>query len=99
MRRQRPDLRAAFGKALRKGSKIHMGGEVRLSRIGKGVGIVMSAHGLQRVARRAFAVAVIDDESGAAMAFQMRAQRFGNALRGRAGFRNRTWRRIKDVQG
>ena len=41
-----------------------MGGEIGASRIGKGIGKAMAAHGLQRVAEAGFVVAVIDDERG-----------------------------------
>ena len=41
-----------------------MGGEIGASRIGKGRGKAMAAHGLQRVAEAGFVVTVIDDERG-----------------------------------
>src|SRR6476661_6275652 len=44
--------------------EIDMGGEIGASRIGKGRGKAMAAHGLQRVAEAGFVVAVVDDEHG-----------------------------------
>src|SRR6476660_8090233 len=41
-----------------------MGGEIGASRIGKGRGKAMAAHGLQRVAEAGFVVAVVDYEHG-----------------------------------
>ena len=44
--------------------EIDMGGEIGASRIGKGRGKAMAAHGLQRVAEAGFVVTIIDDEGG-----------------------------------
>src|SRR4029079_1574714 len=44
--------------------EIDVGGEIGASRIGKGRGKAMAAHGLQRVAEAGFVVTIIDDEGG-----------------------------------
>lgn len=73
----------------RQGGEIDMRGQIAFAGIGEGIGIVMAAHRLQRIARGRPLMTVINNDRGTALIGDPRRKFGADRARGRAAFDDR----------